>query len=232
MATQLVLRAFLADPAEELYGTEIGDAAGLMSGTVHPILARLEGVGWVDSRWEDVDPQLAGRPARRYYHPHRGGCASCPSRAGARPATPAGPTGAPAGAGPAMTWAARAPGVSATARVTSSAATTTLPSGATRERYRREHLGELSALPRTDQIHYAVGALATSWPSLRRALDMEKRIWRRSRSRSPGPCCAGSTFTTAGHSSTTPAVRSTADAACAVRTKPGTLALPPYYVSF
>ena len=74
-----------------------------------------------------------------------------------------------------MTWAARAPGVSATARVLVRAATTTLPSGATRERYRREHLGELSALPRTDQIHYAVGALATSW-SLRRALDMEKRM--------------------------------------------------------
>ena len=67
MATQLVLRALLADPAEEVYGGEIGDAAGLMSGTVHPILARLESAGWVESRWEDVDPQVAGRPARRYY---------------------------------------------------------------------------------------------------------------------------------------------------------------------
>ena len=67
MATQLVLRALLADPAEEVYGSEIASAAGLMSGTVHPILARLEAAGWVESRWEDVDPQLAGRPARRYY---------------------------------------------------------------------------------------------------------------------------------------------------------------------
>lgn len=67
MATQLVLRALLADPEEELYGSEIAEAAGLMSGTVHPILARLEGAGWVESRWEDVDPQVAGRPARRYY---------------------------------------------------------------------------------------------------------------------------------------------------------------------
>ena len=65
--TQLVLRALLADPAAELYGSEIGEAAGLMSGTVHPILARLEGFGWVESRWEDVDPTIAGRPARRYY---------------------------------------------------------------------------------------------------------------------------------------------------------------------
>jgi DNA-binding PadR family transcriptional regulator len=62
-----VLRALLADPDAELYGVEIGDAAGLPSGTVHPILARLEGLRWVQSRWEDIDPKLEGRPARRYY---------------------------------------------------------------------------------------------------------------------------------------------------------------------
>lgn len=67
MPTQLVLRALLADPKAELYGVQIGDAAGLMSGTVHPILARLEAIGWVESHWEDVDPAEAGRPARRYY---------------------------------------------------------------------------------------------------------------------------------------------------------------------
>jgi PadR family transcriptional regulator PadR len=38
--TQLVLRALLADPAQERYGVEIGTEAGLPSGTVHPILAR------------------------------------------------------------------------------------------------------------------------------------------------------------------------------------------------
>jgi DNA-binding PadR family transcriptional regulator len=65
--TQLVLRALLADPARELYGVEVSTAAGLPSGTVHPILARLEGVGWLTSRWEDIDPRAEGRPARRYY---------------------------------------------------------------------------------------------------------------------------------------------------------------------
>jgi len=65
--TQRVLEALLADPSAELYGIEIGDAAHLPSGTVHPILARLEGLGWIESRWEDVDPSTAGRPARRYY---------------------------------------------------------------------------------------------------------------------------------------------------------------------
>jgi DNA-binding PadR family transcriptional regulator len=65
--TQLVLRALLAEPSKELYGAEIGQAAGLPSGTVHPILARLETVGWLESRWEDIDPREQGRPARRYY---------------------------------------------------------------------------------------------------------------------------------------------------------------------
>jgi DNA-binding PadR family transcriptional regulator len=65
--TQLVLQALLADPERELYGVEMGELAGLRSGTVHPILARLEGVGWLQSRWEDIDPRAEGRPARRYY---------------------------------------------------------------------------------------------------------------------------------------------------------------------
>jgi DNA-binding PadR family transcriptional regulator len=67
MPAQLVLQALLEDPQRELYGRELGEAAGLPSGTIHPILARLEGWGWVESRWEDVDPSTAGRPARRYY---------------------------------------------------------------------------------------------------------------------------------------------------------------------
>jgi DNA-binding PadR family transcriptional regulator len=65
--TQLVLQALLAESGRELYGLEIGELAGLRSGTVHPILARFEGAGWLQSRWEDIDPQVEGRPARRYY---------------------------------------------------------------------------------------------------------------------------------------------------------------------
>ena len=62
LPTQLVLRTFLADPQQELYGLEIGSAAGLPSGTVHPIQARLEGLVWVDSTWEDIDPGCRGGP--------------------------------------------------------------------------------------------------------------------------------------------------------------------------
>jgi PadR family transcriptional regulator, regulatory protein PadR len=64
---QLVLRALLAEPTREMYGLQVCAAAGLPSGTIHPILARLEGLGWLESRWEDVVPREEGRPRRRYY---------------------------------------------------------------------------------------------------------------------------------------------------------------------
>ncbi|WP_371778332.1 PadR family transcriptional regulator [Streptosporangium subroseum] len=67
LPTQLVLRAMLEDPAREMYGLEICAAAGLASGTIHPILARFEGIGWLESHWEDLDPSKEGRPRRRYY---------------------------------------------------------------------------------------------------------------------------------------------------------------------
>ena len=67
LPTQLVLRALLEHPTRERYGLELCQAAGLPSGTIHPILARLEHAGWLASRWEDVDPKEQGRPRRRYY---------------------------------------------------------------------------------------------------------------------------------------------------------------------
>lgn len=67
LPTQLVLATLLENPAAELYGLEICSAAGLPSGTIHPILARLERVGWLTSRWEEIDPKAEGRPRRRYY---------------------------------------------------------------------------------------------------------------------------------------------------------------------
>lgn len=61
LPTQLVLRAMIADPAREMYGLEIGRAAELASGTIHPILARLEGCGWPESRWEDLHRRRRSR---------------------------------------------------------------------------------------------------------------------------------------------------------------------------
>lgn len=65
--TQLVLRAMLENPSKPMYGLEICAAAGLPSGTISPMLARLEGVGWLESYPEDIDPSREGRPRRRYY---------------------------------------------------------------------------------------------------------------------------------------------------------------------
>lgn len=67
LQVQLVLRILLGDRARELYGLELVDATGLPPGTIYPILARLEAAGWVDSRWEQVDQRVEGRPRRRYY---------------------------------------------------------------------------------------------------------------------------------------------------------------------
>lgn len=67
LQTQLVLQALLRNPARELYGRQLAEETGLMPGTTHPILLRLEKEGWVVSRKEDIDPHAEGRPARRYY---------------------------------------------------------------------------------------------------------------------------------------------------------------------
>jgi PadR family transcriptional regulator PadR len=50
------------------YGFDIMDATGLPSGTVYPILGRLERDGYVRSRWEShTVAQREKRPPRRYY---------------------------------------------------------------------------------------------------------------------------------------------------------------------
>ena len=68
LQTQLVLGAMLAEPAAERYGLQLCAETGLPSGTIYPIVARLEQLGWVDSRWEDPGEHIAeGRPRRRYY---------------------------------------------------------------------------------------------------------------------------------------------------------------------
>src|SRR5215218_594086 len=65
--TLAVLAALLRDPAGRHYGLELTREAKLRTGSLYPILARLEDAGWVDGTWEDVDPSVEGRPRRRYY---------------------------------------------------------------------------------------------------------------------------------------------------------------------
>jgi PadR family transcriptional regulator len=62
-----VLRAFLADPAAPRYGYDLMKASGLPSGTLYPMLSRLQDQGLVSSAWEPPGGDGSGRPARRYY---------------------------------------------------------------------------------------------------------------------------------------------------------------------
>ena len=65
--TLKVIVALLASPRDELSGADIAKGSRLASGTLYPILFRLENAGWLESRWETEDPQEMGRPRRRYY---------------------------------------------------------------------------------------------------------------------------------------------------------------------
>ena len=50
------------------YGFDLMDATGLPSGTVYPMLRRLEGEGLVRAGWEDpAEARHEQRPPRRYY---------------------------------------------------------------------------------------------------------------------------------------------------------------------
>lgn len=60
-----VLRAFLADPSAPRYGYDLMKAARLPSGTLYPLLARLERENLVASAWET--PQQEGQRPRKYY---------------------------------------------------------------------------------------------------------------------------------------------------------------------
>ena len=67
LQTLRVLRALLDDPAGEHYGLEISKESGLPTGSIYPILARMEVSGLVTSAWEDIDETRAKRRRRRYY---------------------------------------------------------------------------------------------------------------------------------------------------------------------
>jgi PadR family transcriptional regulator, regulatory protein PadR len=63
--TTLVLHALASGVG---HGFDIIDATGLPSGTVYPILRRLEREGLVSASWEDVEiAREEQRPPRRYY---------------------------------------------------------------------------------------------------------------------------------------------------------------------
>ncbi|WP_187437718.1 PadR family transcriptional regulator [Actinomadura decatromicini] len=67
VAVATVLRVFLDDVAQPRYGYELMQMTGFPSGKLYPLLARLERAGWLTKEIENVEPAVAGRPARRMY---------------------------------------------------------------------------------------------------------------------------------------------------------------------
>jgi DNA-binding PadR family transcriptional regulator len=64
-ATALVLQALQSG---HRYGFDIIDATNLRSGTVYPLLRRLEDAGLIRSKWEHVAiARSDNRPPRKYY---------------------------------------------------------------------------------------------------------------------------------------------------------------------
>lgn len=62
-----VLNALLAANGGDIYGLEILRSTGLKSGTLYPLLDRLEQDHWVESHWEDEANSTSGGPRRRFY---------------------------------------------------------------------------------------------------------------------------------------------------------------------
>ncbi|MEU5876701.1 helix-turn-helix transcriptional regulator [Spirillospora sp. NPDC047279] len=68
LQTLLVLREMLKDPDCERFGLELSRDTGQPTGTIYPIIVRLERCGWVESAWEPPERHLPeGRRRRRYY---------------------------------------------------------------------------------------------------------------------------------------------------------------------
>lgn len=67
LQTLAVLRVMLETPAGAHYGLEIAKALHLPTGTVYPILYRLEQAGWIVSEFEEAAAADLERPRRRLY---------------------------------------------------------------------------------------------------------------------------------------------------------------------
>jgi PadR family transcriptional regulator len=60
-----LLSVLAASGREWRHGYELAQATGLRSGTLYPLLIRLEGQGHLEARWEP--PAAPGRPPRHTY---------------------------------------------------------------------------------------------------------------------------------------------------------------------
>ncbi|WP_310082710.1 PadR family transcriptional regulator [Caulobacter sp. BE254] len=63
--TLAVLNVLVRDANAWFYGLEVSAATGLKSGSLYPILIRLNERGLLESRW--LEPERPGRPPRHAY---------------------------------------------------------------------------------------------------------------------------------------------------------------------
>ena len=63
--TEALLAALLSTASQWRHGYDLSIETGLKSGTLYPILMRLERAGWLEARWED-EPS-PGKPRRHLY---------------------------------------------------------------------------------------------------------------------------------------------------------------------
>lgn len=61
------LAVMLEDPTAQYWGLAIAKRIHVPTGTIYPILHRLESMGWLESALEEQDPSELGRPPRRLY---------------------------------------------------------------------------------------------------------------------------------------------------------------------
>lgn len=72
-ATLDVLGVFVADAPDDQHGFRLAQRTHRPTGTIYPILLRLEEMGWLASRWDEDTPE--GRPRKRLYHMTEAGLA-------------------------------------------------------------------------------------------------------------------------------------------------------------
>ena len=63
--TLTVLDALLARSGQWQHGYSLSQSIGIASGTLYPILMRLEKLHWLETRWEET--KTPGRPPRHLY---------------------------------------------------------------------------------------------------------------------------------------------------------------------
>jgi len=82
--TRALLGVFFAEPLAWRHGYELSKLTGLKSGTLYPLLIRLDDQGLLTSKWAPAEQP--GRPPRRLYQLTPSGLALARSQAAAAPA--------------------------------------------------------------------------------------------------------------------------------------------------